>query len=77
MLIRFEKRLSNSKKFIFNKTIILKFFPFIGGAPLKIVIQNDIPNDGTRYLRSNNGVADDDSCQLRPETDADFDQSKN
>jgi len=65
------------KEFVFDKTIILKFFPWIPRAPPKIVIPEDIPEDGTRYVHSDNGTAYDDICQLRPETDKDFDQSGN
>ena len=73
------------KEFVFDDAIIQKFFPWIPRAPPKIVISADIPDDGIRYIRSDDGTAYDDICQpcpeyiegLRPETDEDFDQSTN
>ena len=65
------------KEFVFDENIIRQFFPYFSRAPPKIIISADIPDDGIRYIRSDDGTAYDDICQLRPETDEDIDQSTN
>lgn len=74
------------KEFIFDKTIILKFFPFVSRAPPKLVLESHrgkelsdhVPDeDGTRYVRNDDSIADVDFNQVRPETDEDFNQELN
>jgi len=61
------------KEFVLDDAIILKFFPFASRAPPKLVIRDDVPNEGgARYVRGDDIIAGADLSQLRPETDADF-----
>ena len=66
------------KEFVLDDAIILKFFPFASRAPPKLVIRDDVPNEGgARYVRGDDIIAGADLSQLRPETDADFNQELN
>lgn len=65
------------KEFIFDKTIILKFFPYVSRAPPKLILEDYIPRDDIIYARDEDNLADVELDQTRPEIDEDFNQDIN
>ena len=66
------------KEFVFDKTIIRKFFSCIARAPPKKILTDYISgNDEFMYSRTEDDIAETDIDQSRPETDDDFNQDIN
>ena len=74
------------KEFVFDKTIIRKFFSYIPRAPPKLVLESHrgkvltdyVPSsDEFVYSRTEDNIAETEIDQSRPETDDDFNQDLN
>lgn len=66
------------KGFVFDKTIIMKFFSYISRAPPKLELKDHLPyDDDIIYARGRDSFTDVEFDQLRPEADDDFNQEIN
>lgn len=69
------KTIMDLKEFVFDRTIILKFFPYISRAPPKLLIEDYIPRDEDIIYARSEDLPNVEFDQTRPEIDDDFNQA--